>query len=154
MSALAVVLAAAAVGAVLAAQQTRADAATASARTAAVAAARQHTADILSYAAGDKLSAQLARAKAGTTGAFRSDFDTLAAKLIGPAVTQSDVSTSAKVASAGVVSATRDQVVTLLFVDQVTRSAKTGKSNSSSSRVRVTMTDTNGSWLVSDLRPV
>lgn len=154
MCVLAAVVSAVAVGVLLVAQRARADATNASARAAALAAARQRTVDILSYRAGGQLAEDLARAKTGTTGAFRSDFETLAAQLIGPAVSQSDVSTSAKVAAAGVVSATRTQVVTLLFVDQVTRSVKTGESSSNSSRIRVTMTLSNGSWLISDLRPI
>ncbi|WP_051939074.1 hypothetical protein [Phaeacidiphilus oryzae] len=153
-AALTLLVAAAIAGSLLAVQRTRAEAATADAGTAAVAAARARTAELLTYRAGDQLGAQLARARAGTTGAFRDDFDTLASQLIGPAVTQTQVSTTAKVAAAGVVSATRSQVVTLLFVDQTTTSQKTRKSSTDSSRIRVTMTRVHGSWLISDLRPI
>lgn len=127
--------------------------ATETARTAAVSAARAAAGDILGYDY-RSLEQSIRRARAATTGAFRGQYDTTAATLL-PQAKQLKAIVQATVGSAAVMSATRDRVVVLLFVDQATvkqvQGEKTPTTRIDQSRVRVTMTRVDGRWLVSEL---
>jgi Mce-associated membrane protein len=123
------------------------------ARTDAVRSARVAAGDILGY---DYRSVEqsIRRARSETTGKFRRDYDSTASVLL-PQSKQLKAIVQATVGSAAVMSATRDRVVVLLFVDQATvkqqPGAKTPETRIDQSRVRMTMTKTGGHWLVSEL---
>ncbi|MDT7572381.1 MAG: Mce-associated rane protein [Actinomycetota bacterium] len=122
-------------------------------RTDAVSAARVAAGDILGY---DYRSIEetIKRARSDTTGAFRKEYDETAAELL-PQSKQVKAIVQATVGSAAVMSADRDRVVVLLFVDQATvkqqPGAKTPTTRIDQSRVRMTMSRKDGHWLVSEL---
>jgi Mce-associated membrane protein len=123
------------------------------ARKDAVSAARVAAADILGYDY-RSIDQAIARARSETTGAFRKQYDETAAELL-PQSKQVKAIVQATVGSAAVMSADRDRVVVLLFVDQATvkqqPGAKTPETRIDQSRVRMTMSRTGGHWLVSEL---
>jgi Mce-associated membrane protein len=131
----------------------RADAATESARTDAVIAARHAARDILSYDY-RTLTDDIGRAEAASTGVFAKDYRQTAGRLKAQAI-QLRAIVQASPSSPGVVSATRHQVVVLLFVDQASvkqvAGDKTPTTRIDQSRVRMTMTKVDGAWLVSQL---
>ncbi len=153
----AAVLGALAAGAVAASVQlageVRRDDAVAAARTAALAAARTEIRQILSYDY-RSIGAGLARARDDTTGQFRGEFGVLASQLIGPAATQQHTITWAAVPAAAVVSATADQVVVLLFVDQSTADTAQPQAQRTASQLRVTMQRDGRRWLVAQFQPL
>jgi Mce-associated membrane protein len=144
-------LAAAALGALL--LDRRSDDAVERARVQAVSAARAAAGDILGYDY-RSVEASIARARASTTGAFRTEYDETAKTLL-PQSKQLKAIVQATVGSSAVMSATKDRVVVLLFVDQATvkqvPGEKTPTTRIDQSRVRVTMTRVGGRWLVSEL---
>jgi Mce-associated membrane protein len=123
------------------------------ARKDAVSAARVAAGDILGY---DYRSIEdaIKRARSETTGAFRMQYDETASELL-PQSKQVKAIVQATVGSAAVMSADRDRVVVLLFVDQATvkqtPGAKTPETRIDQSRVRMTMSHVRGHWLVSEL---
>jgi Mce-associated membrane protein len=94
------------------------------------------------------------RARSETTGAFRKKYDVTASELLLQSKRLKTV-VRATVGAAAVMSASRDQVVVLLFVDEAMVKQQPGKKTPDTridqSRVRLTMTHTGGRWLVSDL---
>lgn len=127
--------------------------ATEKSRTAALSAARVAAGDILGYDY-RSVEASIRRARAETTGAFRSEYDKTAKTLLTQAK-QVKAIVQATVGSAAVMDASRDRVVVLLFVDQATvkqvPGEKTPTTRIDQSRVRMTMTRSGSSWLVSEL---
>ncbi|MDT7570484.1 MAG: Mce-associated rane protein [Actinomycetota bacterium] len=127
--------------------------ATEKARSQALSASRVAAADILGY---DYRSVEtsIRRARAETTGAFRTEYDKTAQTLL-PQAKQLKAIVQATVGSAAVVSSTDTRVVVLLFVDQATvkqlPGEKTPTTRIDQSRVRMTMSRTGGRWLVSEL---
>jgi Mce-associated membrane protein len=81
-------------------------------------------------------------------------YDETASELL-PQSKQVKAIVQATVGSAAVMSADRDRVVVLLFVDQATvkqtPGAKTPETRIDQSRVRMTMSHVRGHWLVSEL---
>lgn len=142
---------AAALGGLLLQRQDRL--ATERARTAALSAARAAAGDILGY---DYRSVEtsIRRARAWTTGAFRTEYDTTAKTLL-PQSKQLKAIVQATVGSAAVMSSTQSRVVVLLFIDQATvkqvAGEKTPTTRIDQSRVRMTMTRTGNQWRVSEL---
>ncbi len=124
-----------------------------SARSEAVAAAREAAQDVLSYDY-RSLDKDIATARAQTTGRFRTQYDDTAKQLLAQA-TQVKAIVQASIGTAGVVSASHDQVVVLLFVDQASvkqlSGARTPTTRIDQSRVRMTMSHVHGKWLVSAL---
>ena len=96
------------------------------------------------------------RVAPGLTPSFRTDYGTLISQVIAPAATSKQISTTATVTGGSVVldSTAPDQLTVLLFVNQSTRSGPAGAPQLGGSRVRVLMTDVDGRWLVSDLKPI
>ncbi len=123
------------------------------ARTQAVGAARVAAGDILGYDY-RSIDQSIRRARSETTGAFRKQYDSTASTLL-PQSKQLKAIVQATVGSAGVMSASADRVVVLLFIDQATvkqqPGAKTPETRIDQSRVRVTMSKVHGTWLVSEL---
>jgi Mce-associated membrane protein len=116
-------------------------------------AARTSVHTILSYDY-RTITTDIANAKADSTGVFAGQYASTAKQLLSEA-SQVKAIVQATVGSAGVVSASGDNVVVLLFVDQATVRKTPGKATPTTridqSRVRVTMTRVGGRWLVSDL---
>jgi len=124
-----------------------------SARTAAVVAAERAVHDILSYDY-RTLGADLVRAKSETTGLFAKQYAGTASTLLAEAK-QLRAIVQATPASPGVVSASADEVVVLIFVDQASVKQASGQKRPTTridqSRVRLTMTKVGGAWKVSQL---
>lgn len=88
------------------------------------------------------------------TGKFRDDFGKLGTSVIIPAAHRDAIVTKATIVGTAVVSAGRDEVTLLLFLNQETTSTKYQGPRLDGSRVRVTMTRDSGTWLISDITPV
>lgn len=119
----------------------------------ALAAARRAAVALLSYD-GRTVDAQLATASDLITGPFQADFRNVASTLVAPAAKRKQVSTHAQVVAAAVVAAAPGEVTTLLYLNQTTQSAASPAPTISGSRVRLTMTEVAGRWLVSAMTPV
>ena len=126
---------------------------TAHARHDALAAATTAAHDVHSYDY-RTLDRDIARAKAETTGAFSQQYAASAGQLLTEAK-QVKAIVQASVGLPGVVSATRDTVVVLVFVDQASVKQLPGQKQPTTridqSRVRLTMTKVGSRWLVSAL---
>jgi Mce-associated membrane protein len=100
------------------------------------------------------IAADIAKAKANTTGVFAKQYGQSAGKLLTQAK-QVRAIVQATVGSAGVVSAAPRNVVVLLFVDQATVRQAPGQGTPQTridqDRVVATMTNVNGKWKVSSL---
>lgn len=117
------------------------------ARDQAMAAAHDHAQAILSYDY-RHLDADFAAARATLTGKFARDYKVTTTTLVRPGAEQYHVVVKAEVAAQSVVSATADQVVVLLFVNQTTTSTRLDGPKVDLNRVRLTLVRTGGSWLV------
>ena len=123
------------------------------ARSAAVVAAKQAARDILSYDY-RSLDDDIAKAKSETTGLFAKQYSDSAGTLLAQA-RQLRAIVQATPSAPGVVSATRDEVVVLIWVDQASVKQQAGQKTPTTridqSRVRMTMTKVGGRWKVSQL---
>jgi Mce-associated membrane protein len=151
MAVLGVLAAGAGAAAVRLAAEAHHDDALTRARSTALAAATTDIRQILSYNY-RSINSDLARARNDTTGQFRGEFGVLASQLIGPAAAQQRTITWATVPHASVVSATADQVVVLLFIDQRTASKTQPQPQLAASQVQVTMQRIGGRWLVAQFQ--
>lgn len=120
---------------------------------AAVQAAVTYLPQVLSYTPAT-LTGDLARARGHLTGPFARRYDELARDLITPAARQKGVATRAEVISAGVAGSRGPRVTVLVFVGQVTTSAASPQPRTSGSRLLVTMSEVDGRWRITGLRPV
>jgi Mce-associated membrane protein len=120
---------------------------------AAVTSAKASVHTILSYDY-RAIDANIASAKAATTGVFAHQYAGTASQLLSEAK-QAKAIVQATIGSSGVVSASPTNVVVLLFVDQASvrqvKGQKTPTTRIDQSRVQVTMTLVGGKWLVSNL---
>jgi Mce-associated membrane protein len=146
-----VTLAAVAATTVLGLAQRRVEA-IANARFDAVAQARQRVAEVLSYGV-DTIDADVERGRQATAGTFAQYYVSFAQRAIAPAVRQAGTSSLAVVGRAAAVSVSPDTVVVVAFIDQRTSSKVQPEPRSTSSTVRVTMTNVAGQWLISELTP-
>ncbi|MFE6862177.1 hypothetical protein [Nocardia sp. NPDC057668] len=128
------------------------DAAVAAARRDAPPEAGRVVAEMLSYSA-DTIDRDLA-AVDGLTGSFQDEYRRLVTETIAPVAKEKGVSTKARIVSAGVLSAARDRVTLLMFIDQITVSTTVPAPTTSSSRVSVTAELHDGRWLVSGMTPL
>jgi len=123
------------------------------ARADAVVAARQAARDILSYDY-RSLDKDIAKAKSETTGLFARQYAGSADALLQQAG-QLRAIVQATPATPGVVSASANEVVVLLWVDQASVKQLAGQKSPTTridqSRVRMTMTKVDGKWKVSQL---
>jgi Mce-associated membrane protein len=117
-------------------------------RDAAAAAAKAEIPQILSYDY-KTLSADIARARADTTGGFSGQFSELASQLIEPNAPKQQTVTKAVVPAAAAMDSSGDQVTVLVFVQQSTTSKQQPKAQVSAGQLRLTMQKVNGRWLVS-----
>ncbi|MEU1848632.1 hypothetical protein ABZ499_04910 [Streptomyces sp. NPDC019990] len=126
------------------------------ARGEALAAARKAAPVVLSYDY-RRLDQDFARARAHLTGAFRDEYRTTTATVVGWTARKYRGVVKATLAAPAdggrpaesVVSAGPDEAVILLFVNQVTRSTQVTGSRLDLNRVRMTLTRTSGGWKVS-----
>ncbi|MBG0851491.1 hypothetical protein I2W78_06425 [Streptomyces spinoverrucosus] len=126
------------------------------ARAEALAAARKAAPAVLSYDH-RHLDRDFAAAGAHLTGKFRDEYRKTTRTVVGPTAQKYDGVVRATVAepagggapAASVVSASADEAVVLLFVNQVTRSTQVTGSRVDLNRVRMTMTRTSEGWRVS-----
>ena len=85
------------------------------------------------------LDADFAAARKALTGSFASDYRATTSKMVRPGAEQYHVVVKAEVAAESVVSATADQVVVLLFVNQTTTSTRLDGPRVDLNRVRLTL---------------
>jgi Mce-associated membrane protein len=123
------------------------------ARAAAVVAAQRDAHDLLSYDY-RSLDRDVARAQAETTGTFARQYRATASQLLAEA-RQVRAIVQATVSTPGVVRASADTVVVLVFVDQASVKQLPGQKSPTTridqSRVRMTMQNAHGRWLVAQL---
>lgn len=127
--------------------------AVAQAQTAALAAAQQDVPAVLSYDY-RSLDGYPALAKGKTTGEFQDTLGRLIQQSVLPAAKAQQIVTKTEVAAASVASAGRGEAVVLAFINQTTTSTKLAQPKLEGSRVRVTMRQSGGDWLISQLQPV
>ncbi|MFE6174641.1 hypothetical protein [Streptomyces sp. NPDC056464] len=129
---------------------------TEAARTEAVAAARKAAPTILSYDH-RHLDRDFAKARAHLTGGFSREYGKTTKTVVGPTAKKYRGVVKATIAApvsggtpaVSVVSASPDEVVVLLFVNQVTESTQVSGSRLDLNRVRMTMSHTTDGWKVS-----
>jgi len=92
-----------------------------------------------------------ARAQAAVTGAFAEQYRQYADQMLAPNAKEQNFVTKATVRNSAVVSADTDQVVVLVFLDQATTSKALTAPRLDNVGVRVTATDVDGKWLISQL---
>ncbi|MGW0173196.1 h domain protein [Rhodococcus sp. NPDC003322] len=129
------------------------DRATEQARVDAVASASDQAAKMLSYNY-NEVDQQLAAAADGLTGDFRDEYNTLVQETIAPGAKDKKLTVQATVQAGSVVSATPDDAVVLLFVNQITTSSDAPDAATTGSRVRMEMHKDGGRWLTGRLTPV
>ena len=122
----------------------------ASARREAVAAARSHAQSILSYDH-RSLDANFARAEKVLTGTFKRDYARTTSTVVRPSAEQYKVVVKAEVTATSVIRATATRAVVLLYVDQTTTSTRLEGPKVDLNRVRMTLVEDDGQWLVSEL---
>jgi len=122
----------------------------ASTRSDALAAARAHAQAILSYDH-RTLDADFARAEKVLTGTFKGEYGRTTDTVVRPSAEQYKVVVQAEVTAASVVRASENRVVVLLFVDQTTTSTRLEGPKVDLNRVRMTLVENDGNWLVSEL---
>lgn len=129
---------------------------TETARTEALAAARKAAPIVLSYDY-RHLDRDFAQARTHLTGDFRDEYGKTTKTVVGPTAKKYKGVVKATIAApasggtpaASVVSASPDEVVVLLFVNQVTESTQVSGARVDLNRVRMTMDLTDGGWKVS-----
>ena len=119
-----------------------------SARQAALEASRDAAAVLLSYDY-RTLDKDFSAGKAVTTGAFRTQYANTTSKVVAPVAKEKKAVVKAEVVTAGIVRATPDTVVTIVYVNQVTTSSLQTGPKVDLSRVRMTLKHVSGRWLVS-----
>ncbi|WP_341268307.1 MULTISPECIES: hypothetical protein [Gordonia] len=120
----------------------------------AVEAARRDVPELLSYDYRNIDEAFPASAKKLLTGKFLDEYTQLGASVIQPAAKRDAIVTKADVVEASVVTAQKDDVVVLLFVNQTTTSKELEGPRLDGSRVRVHMVGDGDSWKISEFTPV
>ncbi|GAA5054508.1 hypothetical protein [Nocardia callitridis] len=124
-----------------------------SAAQAARAAAQTRVPTVLSYDV-NTIDTEFAKVTDNLTGKFRDDFAQLSSSVIIPAAHKDAIVTKATVAGSAVVTAARDRVTLLLFLNQETTSSHYQGPRLDGSRVRVTMAGSGDDWLISEITPV
>lgn len=117
-----------------------------------VRAATDITIAMLSYKP-DTAEKDLGAASDRLTGKFKESYNSLTHDVVIPGAKQKRIFTTAKVPAAASVSATENQAVVLVFVNQTVVIGNDAPADTASS-VRVTLEKVHGRWLVSDFTPV
>ena len=116
-------------------------------------AARDSIVAILSYQAATAEKDLGAAAQDRLTGKFLEDYTQLITTVVVPNAKQQGITAAAQVPAAAVVSAQRERVVVLAYVDQTTAVGKQAPLQAKSS-VRVSMERVDGRWLISGFEPI
>jgi Mce-associated membrane protein len=122
-------------------------------RTDALNAARTGITEVLSYSPAN-VNAQLASMRKIMSRDFAVQFDRMATAVIVPATQQVGLTTKADVIRSAVVDSQPGQADVLLFVKQVTSSNTQTQAQTVTNQVKVTMTKSNGQWLISNMQPL
>lgn len=120
------------------------------AREQALAAAKVHAPEILSYDY-RHLDQDFAKAEAALTGKFRGEYARTTSTVVKPVALRSKAVVAADAVAASVIWARPDQAQVLLFVNQQTTSTKIKGPRVDLNRVRMTLRRTDGGWLVSNI---
>ncbi|MDV2477063.1 hypothetical protein F8M49_20170 [Rhodococcus zopfii] len=87
-------------------------------------------------------------------GDLRDRFDRVGREVVVPSAKDRQVVTTATVVESSVVSASPDTVALLFFVNQSTTSTDSAAPRLDGSRVRVVMSETGGTWVMTEMTPV
>ena len=117
------------------------------------AAASQGTVALLSYAP-ESLDRDLAAAKSHLTGDFLTYYSKFTDQIVAPAAKQKAVRTTASVVQAAVSELHPDSAKVLVFLNQTTMSNERPEPSQTASSVVVSLTKSNGTWLISAFDPV
>ncbi|SPM30618.1 hypothetical protein [Mycobacterium terramassiliense] len=98
--------------------------------------------------------ADFGAAKSHLTGDFLSYYDQFTQQVVGPAVRQKGVQTTATVIQAGVAELESDSATVVLFVNQSTISAQTPAPSTTAAIVKVGVRKVGDDWLISSFDPV
>jgi Mce-associated membrane protein len=131
----------------------RSDSQAQAAESAATAAANDSIPLLLSYNYVD-LDRYAARATSKTTGPFADDLNKLLDTQVLPAARAKNIATQTTVQATSTVTASAETAVLLMFIDQTTRTADAAAPKIEGARLQITMTNQNGSWLISGLKPI
>ncbi|MEW5808345.1 MAG: hypothetical protein AB1925_02740 [Actinomycetota bacterium] len=115
-------------------------------------AARDSTIALLSYTP-DKVDQQLGAARDLLTGEFRDSYTSLTNDVVIPGAKQKQIAAVASVPAAASVSATPQEAVVLVFVNQTVTVGQDAPTDTNSS-VRVTLEKVGDRWLISQFDPV
>jgi Mce-associated membrane protein len=126
---------------------------TAATNQAAVDAARDGTAALLSYKP-DTLDQDFAAAKSHLTGDFLNYYDQFTREIVTPAAKQKAVTTTAQVVHAAVSEQHSNSAVVLVFVNQATVSKDRPDPAMAASSVLVSLTKVRDKWLITKFEPV
>jgi len=118
-----------------------------------VKAATTGTVAVLSYKP-DTAQSDFATAKSRLTGDFLTYYDQFTQQVVGPAVTQKGVRTTAAVVQAAITDLQPDSAAVLLFVNQSTSSGVNPQPSMTASSVNVGLRKVGGKWLISSFDPV
>lgn len=118
-----------------------------------VKAATSGTVAVLSYKP-DTAQSDFATAKSRLTGDFLTYYDQFTAQVVGPAVTQKGVRTTAAVVQAAITDLQPESAAVLLFVNQSTSSGQNPAPSMTASSVNVGLRKISGNWLISSFDPV
>jgi Mce-associated membrane protein len=122
-----------------------------SGRASAIAAAKAYATDVSTYDY-RHLARDFGRVEAESTPAFRSSF-VHSSDGLSKVLTEYKATATGKVLRAGVVSATANQAVVILFVNQtVANTAQTSGPTTDDSRIQVTLVRSGNRWLLSELK--
>jgi Mce-associated membrane protein len=130
--------------------QLRKEAQTDEARTEALLAARDAARLLFSYDH-TRLKEDFQAGLATTTGEFREEYDRTTRDVVTPVATEYDAVVAAEVVESGVVSAERDEVVVLVYVNQTTTSTRVEGPRIDQSRVRMALRPVDGEWRVAEV---
>jgi Mce-associated membrane protein len=130
--------------------QVRAESRTEDARTQALAASRDAARALFSYNH-ESLEQDFARGLAVTTGNFREEYSRTTTDVVQGVATEYQAVVQANVSEAGVISAGPDEVVVLVFINQVTTSTRVEGEKIDQSRVRMRLVRRGGDWLVAQV---
>ncbi|OBG75399.1 MULTISPECIES: hypothetical protein [unclassified Mycobacterium] len=118
----------------------------------AIQAASDGTVAVLSYSY-DHLDSDFAAAKSRLTGDFLNYYGKFTADVVGPTAREGQLTVTANAIRAAVADLHPDRAAVLVFVDQTTASMQKKDPVKTQSSVLVTLTKTNGTWLIAKFDP-
>jgi Mce-associated membrane protein len=100
------------------------------------------------------LAANFATAEKGLTPAFSASYRTTTAQKVTPLAKKYKATSTAVVSDAGVSAVSTNSATVLLFVDQTVENSQLAHPRLDRSRIKVSMVNQSGRWLVSNLSPI